>query len=84
MWDEDKDPSVIVEEKGLKQISDDGALREMALEVIANNEKPVADYLAGKDAAIQSLMGQMMRMTKGKANPKMVIDMLKGILDERK
>ena len=56
----------------------------MALEVIANNEKPVADYLAGKDAAIQSLMGQMMKMTKGKANPKMVIDMLKGILDERK
>lgn len=84
MWEEDKDPSIIVEEKGLKQISDDFALREMALEVIANNEKPVEDYLAGKDAAIQSLMGQMMKMTKGKANPKMVVDMLKGILDERK
>jgi len=84
MWEEDKDPSIIVEEKGLKQISDDGELRRMALEVIVKNEKPVADYLAGKDAAIQSLMGQMMKRTKGKANPKMVIDMLKGILNERK
>ncbi len=84
MWEEDKDPNVIVEEQGLKQINDDSALKEMALEVISKNEKAVNDYLSGKEAAIQSLMGQMMRLTKGKANPKMVIDLLKGILDERK
>lgn len=84
MWEEDKDPNIIVEEEGLKQINDDSALKEMALEVIDKNDKAVADYLSGKDAAIQSLMGQMMRMTKGKANPKMVIDMLKEILDARK
>jgi aspartyl-tRNA(Asn)/glutamyl-tRNA(Gln) amidotransferase subunit B len=84
MWENDQDPNLIVEKEGLKQISDDGALREIALEVIATNEKPVADYLSGKDAAIQSLMGQMMKMTKGKANPKLVVDMLKAILDEKK
>lgn len=84
MWDEDMDPNIIVEKEGLKQISDDGALKEMALEVIEKNEKAVTDYLSGKDAAIQSLMGQMMRMTKGKANPTMVVDLLKEILDKRK
>jgi aspartyl-tRNA(Asn)/glutamyl-tRNA(Gln) amidotransferase subunit B len=84
MWETDKNPENIVKDEGLAQISDDSELRLMALEVIANNEKPVQDYIEGKDAAIQSLMGQMMKLTKGKANPKMVIDMLKGILDERK
>ncbi len=84
MWETDKDPNTIVEEEGLKQINDDSALKEMALEVIEKNDKAVSDYLSGKDAAIQSLMGQMMRMTKGKANPKMVIDMLKEILDSKK
>jgi len=84
MWDTGKDPSSIVEEKGLKQISNDGELKIMAQEVINENPKPVADYLGGKEAAIQSLMGQMMKRTKGKANPGMVISLLKGILDGMK
>ena len=84
MWEKDQDPNIIVEKEGLKQISDDGAIREMAKKVIDDNEKVVNDYLSGKEAAIQSLVGQMMKLTKGKANPKMVIDILKGILDERK
>lgn len=84
LWETGKNPSRIVEEKGLKQISDDGALTEMAKEVIANNPKVVEDYLGGKQAAIQALMGQMMKATKGKANPKMVIDLLKKLLDEMK
>lgn len=84
MWDEDKDPEVIVDEQGLKQINDDSALTDMAKEVIEANEKAVNDYLSGKEAAIQSLMGQMMKKTKGKANPKMVIDLLKNLMDEMK
>lgn len=84
MWDTGKTPAEIVEEDGLKQNSNTDELRGMAEEVIANNPKPVADYLGGKDAAIQSLMGQMMKATRGKANPKMVIDLLKEILDGMK
>ena len=84
MWETGKKPSVIVEEDGLKQNSNTDELRTMAEEVIANNPKPVQDYLGGKDAAIQALMGQMMKATRGKANPKMVIDLLKSILDEMK
>lgn len=84
MWEDDDDPEIIVEKEGLKQISDDGALRQMAEEVIAKNDKVVQDYLSGKEAAIQALMGQMMARTKGKANPKMVIDLLKEILNTKK
>jgi len=84
MWETDEDPTLIVDKEGLTQISDDGALREIALNVIDKNEKAVADYLSGKEAAVQSLVGQMMKETKGKANPKMVIDLLKSILDTMK
>jgi aspartyl-tRNA(Asn)/glutamyl-tRNA(Gln) amidotransferase subunit B len=84
MWEDDDDPETIVDKEGLKQISDDGALRQMAEEVIAKNDKVVQDYLSGKEAAIQALMGQMMARTKGKANPKMVIDLLKEILNTKK
>jgi aspartyl-tRNA(Asn)/glutamyl-tRNA(Gln) amidotransferase subunit B len=84
MWEDDDDPETIVDKEGLKQISDDGALRQMAEEVIAKNDKVVQDYLSGKEAAIQALMGQMMAKTKGKANPKMVIDLLKEILNTKK
>ncbi len=84
VWESGKAPSVIVEEEGLKQNSNTDELKTMALEVIANNPKPVEDYLGGKEAAIQSLMGQMMKATRGKANPKMVIDLLKELLNEMK
>ncbi|VDN49321.1 glutamyl-tRNA(Gln) amidotransferase (subunit B) [Petrocella atlantisensis] len=81
MWQTGKSPATIVDEEGLKQNSDEDALRTIASDVLNNNEKIVADYLGGKEAAIQSLMGQMMKATKGKANPKMVIDLLKELLE---
>lgn len=84
VWETGKAPETIVEEEGLKQNSNSDELTEMAKEVLAKNEKAVADYLSGKEAAVQSLMGQMMKMTKGKANPKMVIDLLKELLDALK
>ncbi len=82
MWISGKDPKVIVEEKGLMQISDDGALIEMAKEVFATNEKSVNDYLAGNERAMKALMGQMMKRTKGKANPQKVTEILKNMLAE--
>lgn len=84
MWETRESPSAIVEEKGLKQINDDDMLITMAKEVIANNEKSVNDYLNGKEQAIKSLVGQMMKATKGKANPQKVIEILKTILDNEK
>lgn len=84
MWETGKDPNQIVEEDGLKQNSNTDELEGIAKQVLANNEKIVADYLGGKEAAIQSLMGQMMKATKGKANPKLVIDLLKNLLDAMK
>jgi aspartyl-tRNA(Asn)/glutamyl-tRNA(Gln) amidotransferase subunit B len=69
VFNEDKDPKTVVEEKGLKQESDEDALREKIREVIAENPGPAEDFRNGKDKAIGFLMGQVMRKTQGKANP---------------
>ena len=71
------DPSHIVEEKDLKQVSDTGALEEIVDKVLAENQSAVEDYKAGKENSIKFLMGQVMKETKGKANPPMVMEMLK-------
>lgn len=75
-WETGKRPSKIVEEEGLTQISDDSQLESLIDEVIKNNEKAVNDYLCGKKAAIGALVGQMMKATKGKANPQKVNQLL--------
>ncbi len=62
-------PANIVAEKGLTQISDEDALVKIAREVIANNPKPVEQYRQGKTSTIQFLVGQVMKATKGQANP---------------
>jgi aspartyl-tRNA(Asn)/glutamyl-tRNA(Gln) amidotransferase subunit B len=64
-----KQPAVIVEEKGLKQVSDTGAIEAFCDEVIAANPASVADYKSGKEAALNFLKGQVMKLSKGKANP---------------
>ena len=66
----------IVKEKGLIQISDEGAIKEIVLKVVENNPKSVEDYHNGKDKAIGFLVGQIMKETKGKANPKIVNEIL--------
>jgi aspartyl-tRNA(Asn)/glutamyl-tRNA(Gln) amidotransferase subunit B len=72
MLETGKDPEKIVEEKGLVQISDEGELAKIVEEVIAANPKSVEDYKAGKDRALGALVGQVMKATKGKANPGVV------------
>lgn len=72
MWESGKSPDVIIKEKGLVQISDTGALEALADKVIAANPQSVADFKAGKKKAVGFLMGQIMRETKGKANPQAV------------
>jgi aspartyl-tRNA(Asn)/glutamyl-tRNA(Gln) amidotransferase subunit B len=67
----------IIAAKGLQQISDSGALEKVADEVIAANGRQVADYRSGKEKAFNSLVGQVMKATKGKANPQQVTEILK-------
>lgn len=76
LFEEPKAPSKIIEEKGWIQISDEGAIRAVVLEILEKNPQSVADYKAGKDRAIGFLVGQAMKQTKGKANPQMLNKML--------
>lgn len=71
-----KPPGVIVQEKGLAQVSDTGAIEKFCDEAIAANPKFVADYRAGKTAVLNALKGQVMKLSKGKANPALVGEIL--------
>ena len=76
----DVDPAKYVEEKGLKTVNDEGALRKTVEEVIANNPQSVQDYKSGKEKAIGFLVGQTMKAMRGKADPGMINKMLKELL----
>jgi aspartyl-tRNA(Asn)/glutamyl-tRNA(Gln) amidotransferase subunit B len=79
-----KDPEVIVQEKGLVQISNNAELETMAGRIIEDNPQSVMDYLAGKEQALKFLIGQMMKESKGRANPGIVNDLLKKELDKKR
>jgi aspartyl-tRNA(Asn)/glutamyl-tRNA(Gln) amidotransferase subunit B len=83
MYTSGKDPDLIVREKGLAQISDEGALHGIIDGVIAANPQSVEDYRAGKERAIGFLVGQIMKATKGQANPGLVNQLLKEILSKQ-
>jgi aspartyl-tRNA(Asn)/glutamyl-tRNA(Gln) amidotransferase subunit B len=72
MLETGKEPKRIVEEKGLVQISDEGQLKEIVAQVLASNQQSVEDYRNGKDRALGFLVGQVMKATRGKANPQLV------------
>ncbi len=76
----DIDPDKYVEEKGLKTVNDEGALRATVEQVIKDNPQSVEDYRNGKEKAIGFLVGQTMKAMKGKANPGMVNQLLKELL----
>ena len=76
MFTTGKSPATIVQEKGLAQVSDTAAIEKFCDEAIAANPNPVADYKAGKLAALNSLKGQVMKLSKGKANPALVGEIL--------
>lgn len=80
MFAENVDPEKYVEEKGLKTVNDEGALRKTIEEVIASNPQSVEDYRNGKEKAIGFLVGQTMKAMKGKADPASVNRILKELL----
>jgi aspartyl-tRNA(Asn)/glutamyl-tRNA(Gln) amidotransferase subunit B len=75
-----QDPETIVQEKGLAQISDAGALEAQAREILAAHPKEVADYQAGKTKVMGFFVGQLMRQTKGQANPQLANEIFKRLL----
>ena len=82
MFAKDIDPESYVEEKGLKTVNDEGALRATVERVIAENPQSVSDYLGGKEKAIGFLVGQTMKAMKGKADPGSVNALLKELLSK--
>lgn len=80
MLETGKRPQQIVEEQGLVQISDEGAIRAIVEKVVAANPQSVEDFKAGKEKAIGFLVGQVMRESKGKANPALVNQLLLQVL----
>ncbi len=80
MLEDSKDPNIIVEEKNLLQITDTSALENAIEDVLKSNPKQVEEFKSGKEKVIGFLVGQVMKQTKGKANPKMVNEILRAKL----
>ena len=76
MLTEEKDPEVIVKENGWIQISDDSEIEKIVEQVLEANKQSIEDYKAGKSNALKYLVGQGMKLSKGKANPQMITDMI--------
>jgi len=82
MFETDEDPEKLVSEMGLSQMNDEGAILAMVTETVAANPQSVEDYKNGRDRALGFLVGQIMKKSKGKANPQMVSDMVKDALEK--
>lgn len=78
--DTNKDPDILIEEKGLRQVSDSGEIEKIIDQIIADNPNQVAEYKSGKDKLFGFFVGQAMKATKGKANPAIINEILKSKL----
>jgi aspartyl-tRNA(Asn)/glutamyl-tRNA(Gln) amidotransferase subunit B len=76
------DPDTIIREKGLSQVSDTAQLETWARQAIENSPKSVADYRAGKTAALNAIKGQVMKLSQGKANPQLAGEIIQKLLDQ--
>jgi aspartyl-tRNA(Asn)/glutamyl-tRNA(Gln) amidotransferase subunit B len=83
MVDTGKPPKLIIEEQGLAQVTDSGAIEEEVRRVIEANPSQVEQYKSGKESLIGYFVGQVMKATKGAANPKVVNETLRRILGEQ-
>lgn len=82
LFEKGGDPAEIVRARGLAQVSDTGAIEGFAREAVAANPKVVEDFRGGKKAALQFLVGQVMKLSKGKANPKMAAEAIEKVIAE--
>jgi Asp-tRNA(Asn)/Glu-tRNA(Gln) amidotransferase B subunit len=81
MWASGESPGAIVEREGLSQVSDTGAIERAILEVIQSSAEQVATYKKGRTNTLGWFVGQVMKKTGGRANPKIVNDLVKAALD---
>ena len=84
MYAAGQSPAAIIEHKGLTQISDAGALAAVVERVLDENPKPLGEFLAGKESIFNWLLGQVMKATRGQANPLVAQEMLRSALDQRR
>ena len=77
MWSEGGEADAIIEARGLKQMSDSGEIERIIDEVMAANARSVEEFRSGKEKAFNALVGQVMKASKGKANPAQVNDLLR-------
>ena len=82
MFNTGKQASQIIAEQGLSQISDSREIEQAVMAAINSNPQPVADFKAGKEQALKFLVGQVMKVTRGRANPQLVNELLKKKLGE--
>ena len=76
IWDTNEDPVKLAEELGLKQDNSEDSAKEFVIQAISNNPQAVADFKAGNQKAITFLMGQVMKLSKGKTNPQIATKLL--------
>ena len=81
MFNTGRPPKQIAEETGMSQISDADSIGLAVEEAISDNPQPVEDFLNGKETAMRFLVGQVMKITRGKANPQLVTDVLREKLE---
>ena len=84
MFSSGRDPEAIVEEQGLKQLTDEGAIGKIVLRVLEQNPEQVEQYLGGTEKVLGFFVGQVMKETQGSANPKLVNSILREKLEERR
>ncbi|HWI60987.1 MAG TPA: Asp-tRNA(Asn)/Glu-tRNA(Gln) amidotransferase GatCAB subunit B, partial [Symbiobacteriaceae bacterium] len=77
-----KDAETIVKEEGLTQVADEGELLKIALEIVSANPKVVEDWKSGKASAVQWFVGQMMKATRGRANPQLALKLVTEALEK--
>jgi aspartyl-tRNA(Asn)/glutamyl-tRNA(Gln) amidotransferase subunit B len=77
MWETGEDPEDIIKARDLAQVSDSASMNIFVEDAIAQSEKAVADFKSGKDVAIKSIVGKVMQLSKGKANPQAAEQMLR-------
>ena len=82
MWKKKQSPKEIIEQLNLVMVTDNKQLLNIVDDVIKNNPNAVEDYKNGKDNALKFLMGQLMKLTKGQADPKQSIELIRSKLDE--
>ena len=83
MFESKEDPEIIIEKKGLRQVTDTSEIENIVDEVLNENQKMVEQYLSGKDKLLGFFVGQAMKKSKGKANPKMLNDILINKLNKK-